>query len=79
MNPIIVTITVATATFILSIFGALQFYSSRMEKYIDAKVEGLRAEMRAEFAGVNNRFSALDERVGRIERQLESLFVPKSR
>ena len=28
MNPIIVTIVIATATFILSIFGALQFYSS---------------------------------------------------
>jgi hypothetical protein len=49
MKPIIVTILIATATFILSIFGALQFYSPRMEKYIDAKVEGLRAEMRAEF------------------------------
>lgn len=79
MNPIIVTIVIATATFILSIFGALQFYSSRMEKYIDAKVEGLRAEMRAEFGAVRGELKAQGERIERIERQLEALFVPKTR
>jgi hypothetical protein len=84
MNPIIVTIVVATATFILSIFGALQFYSSRMEKYIDAKVEGLRAEIatsRAEVKGeigeMRAEMRAQGERLARVERQLEALFVPK--
>ena len=86
MNPIIVTIVIATATFILSIFGALQFYSSRMEKYIDAKVEGLRAEIGLVRAEVKGEISSLRveqaatrEKVERVERQLEALFVPKPR
>lgn len=77
INPIVITIIIATATFILSIFGALQFYSSRMEKYIDAKIEGLRGEMRAEFGAVRGDLKAQSDRIERIERQLESLFVPK--
>ena len=51
MNQTTITVIVATAAFILSIFGALQFHASRMEKYIEAKIEGLRGETNARFDG----------------------------
>jgi tetrahydromethanopterin S-methyltransferase subunit G len=86
MNPIIVTIVVATATFILSIFSALQFYAARMEKYIDAKIGALDARFDAisarfdavntRFDAVNARLDAVDTRLDRVERQLESIFKP---
>lgn len=85
MNPTMITIIIATATFIVSIFGAPQFYSSRMEKYIDAKVDGLRGEMNAGFAAVraeiatqSARISDASGRIERIERQLDAMFKPIS-
>lgn len=71
MNPIVVTIVIAGATLLLGVFGALQFFASRLEKYIDAKVEGLRAEIQI----VNIHVGDVQARLERVERQIDTLFA----
>jgi len=73
MNPTIITIIIATATFLLGIFGALQFYSSRMEKYIDAKVEGLRAEIQAVRAETRTEFQAVRAEIQSVRAEIQAV------
>lgn len=81
MNPLIVTIVVATGTFILTIFGATWLNHQLLKSYIDAKFEGLQNTIDARFDAVDARFnsgeqqtSLLISRVERLERQLDQIF-----
>jgi lipopolysaccharide export LptBFGC system permease protein LptF len=79
MSPLIVTIIIALATFIVSIFVASWLNQQAMNKRID----DLRSYLDARFDAVDARFDAVDsritgveQRVERIERQLDSIFKP---
>jgi len=72
MNPLIVTIILALATFIVSIFGASWLNQQAMNKRID----DLRSYLDARFAAQDTRFAAIEQRLDRIERQLEVIFKP---
>jgi hypothetical protein len=72
MNPLIVTIIIALATFIVSIFGASWLNQQAMNKRID----DLRSYLDARFAAQDTRFAAIEQRLDRIERQLEVIFKP---
>lgn len=79
MNPLILTIIIALATFILAIFGASWLNQQAMNKriddlkmYLDAKFDASRAELGTVRAEVSN----LSSRVERVERQLEAIFKP---
>ncbi|HJQ24232.1 MAG TPA: hypothetical protein VKA60_09985 [Blastocatellia bacterium] len=72
MNPLIVTIIIALATFIISIFGASWLNQQAMNKRID----DLRSYLDARFAAQDVRFAAIEQRLDRIERQLEAIFKP---
>lgn len=94
MNPLIVTIIIALATFIISIFGASWLNQQAMNKriddlrsYLDARFAAIEHTMAARFTTIeqtmNARFDALDQRIGhleqrvdRIERQLDTVFKP---
>lgn len=68
MNPLIVTIIIALATFIISIFGASWLNQQAMNKRID----DLRGYLDARFAAQDTPFAAIEQRLDRIERQLGS-------
>jgi septation ring formation regulator EzrA len=79
VNPLIVTIIIALATFIISIFGASWLNQQAMNKriddlrsYLDARFEAVDAR----FAAQESRFVAIEQRLDRIERQLEAIFKP---
>jgi uncharacterized protein YdcH (DUF465 family) len=79
MNPVIVTIIIAGATFIISIFGASWLNQQAMNRriddlksYLDARFDAVNAQ----FDAVNNRIANLEQRVERIERQLDQIFKP---
>jgi hypothetical protein len=72
MNPLIVTIIIALATFIISIFGASWLNQQAMNKRID----DLRGYLDARFAAQDTWFAAIGQRLDRIERQLEAIFKP---
>ncbi len=79
MNPLILTIIIAPATFILAIFGASWLNQQAMNKriddlkmYLDARFDTIRAEIGTVRAEVAN----IGQRIDRIERQLEALFKP---
>ena len=72
MNPLIVTIIIALATFIVSIFGVSWLNQQAMNKRID----DLRSYLDARFAAQDTRFAAIEQRLDRIERQLEVIFKP---
>ncbi|MCI0485691.1 MAG: hypothetical protein L0229_03730 [Blastocatellia bacterium] len=83
MNPVIVTIIIALATFIISIFGASWLNQQAMNKriddlrsYLDARFDTMERTMDARFAAVENRIASLEQRVERIERQLDQIFKP---
>ena len=90
MNPLILTIIIALATFIISIFGASWLNQQAMNKriddlrsYLDARFAAIEQTMNARFDAVDARFDAVDnrishleQRVERIERQLDSIFKP---
>ncbi|MGH9937586.1 MAG: hypothetical protein ACREAM_15160 [Blastocatellia bacterium] len=90
MNPLILTIIIALATFILAIFGASWLNQQAMNKriddlkmYLDARFDAVTAEFRGEFKAVRAEIgtlraemAALNQRVDRIERQLEAVFKP---
>jgi septation ring formation regulator EzrA len=79
VNPLIITIIIALATFIVSIFGASWLNQQAMNKriddlrsYLDARFDAVDAQ----FSAVNNRITHLEQRVERIERQLDQIFKP---
>jgi len=72
VNPLIITIIIALATFIISIFGASWLNQQAMNKRID----DLRSYLDARFAAQDARFAAIEQRLDRIERQLEAIFKP---
>jgi septation ring formation regulator EzrA len=79
MSPLIVTIIIALATFIISIFGASWLNQQAMNKriddlrsYLDARFDAVDAR----FAAQAPRFAAIEHRLDRIERQLETIFKP---
>lgn len=84
-----IQLVIAVAGFIsiiAAIFGGAWLNLRSLERQMEAfrnemraEFAGLRGEMNARFGEVNTHLSVLDERVGRIERQLEALFVPKPR
>jgi len=90
MNPLILTIIIALATFILAIFGASWLNQQAMNKriddlktYLDARFDGITSEFRGEFKAVRAEIgtvraevAGLSNRVDRIERQLEAIFKP---
>ena len=86
MNPLIITIVIALATFIISIFGASWLNQQAMNKriddlrlYLDARFDAVDARfnaMDARFAELNHRIDNLEKRVDRIERQLDLVFKP---
>jgi hypothetical protein len=72
MNPLIITIIIAPATFVISIFGASWLNQQAMNKRID----DLRSYLDARFTAHDIRFAAIEQRLDRIERQLEAIFKP---
>lgn len=72
VNPLIVAIIIALATFIVSIFGASWLNQQAMNKRID----DLRSYLDARFAAQDTRFAAIEPRLDRIARQLEVIFKP---
>jgi polyhydroxyalkanoate synthesis regulator phasin len=90
VNPLIVTIIIALATFILAIFGTSWLNQQAMNKriddlktYLDARFGAVEQTMNAEFktvrAGietVRSEVAGLGNRVDRIERQLDQIFKP---
>lgn len=80
MNPLIVTIIIVLATFVISIFGASWLNQQAMNKriddlrsYLDARFAAIEQTMNARFDAVGQRISNLEQR---IERQLDSIFKP---
>ena len=86
MNTQILTVTIAAAALILSIFGASWLTQQQLSKLIDqldkrilGVGEGFDAKLgtvRAEIATLGVKVDALGERVARIERQLDSFIKP---
>jgi septation ring formation regulator EzrA len=86
MSPRIITIIIALATFIISIFGASWLNQQAMNKriddlrsYLDARFDAVDARfdaVDARFAAQEPRFAAIGHRLDRIERQLETIFKP---
>jgi chromosome segregation ATPase len=90
MNPVVISTIIGAGSFILTIFSAIYLNQrhvdklmEQMEKRFDAKLDGLRAEIKAEFGtvraeiqAVNNRIAAVESRIERIERQLDQIFKP---
>jgi hypothetical protein len=72
VNPLIVTIIIALATFIISIFGASRLNQQAMNKRID----DLRDYLDARFAAQDTRSASIEQPLDRIERQLEAIFKP---
>lgn len=90
MNQMTIQIIIGSATFLLTIIGALflnqQHTNKLMESFrneVGAKIDGLGAKMDARFDAVNVRFDAVDERfdhlearIDRLERQFDNLYKP---
>ncbi|MEK6289757.1 MAG: hypothetical protein AABO57_28920 [Acidobacteriota bacterium] len=86
MSPLIITIIIALATFIISIFGASWLNQQSMNKriddlrsYLDARFDAVDARfdaVDARFAALDPRFAAIEQRLDRIERQLETIYKP---
>lgn len=94
MNPLIITVIISTAAFIVTLFAssylnqrAMENQTRTLEKLLDTKIDALRNEMlgefkefrseiRGELKTIDARLDHLERRVGRIEDQLNLLFVP---
>ena len=90
MNPLIVTIIIALATFIISIFTAnwlnQQHVNKLMEKQDDkikAQFETLAVELKSIHSEIDHTHQGLErlerqmeQRLDRIERQLDQIFKP---
>jgi len=82
MSPTTATLISASA-FILAIFGASWLNQQAMNKriddlksYLDARFDSVEREVNARFDVVDHRFSSLEQRMERVERQLEAIFKP---
>ena len=83
VNPTTLTVIVAGAAFILSIFAASWLNQQAVTRQIDdlgkrfdAKLEAVRADLSGQIGTVRVEVAGLNERVGRIERQLDQIFKP---
>ncbi len=83
MNPLIVTIILALATFIVSIFGASWLNQQATNKriddlrgYLDARFDAVDARfdtVDARFDSVDARFDATDQRIASLEQRIERI------
>jgi len=78
MSPLIITIIIALATFIISSFGASWLNQQAMNKriddlrsYLDARFDAVDAR----FDAVDARFAALEPRFAAIEQRLDRIDV----
>jgi hypothetical protein len=75
-----IQLAIAVAGFVIIIIAAIITGAWTRQRAIERQMDAFRNEMRAEFAGLrgelNARFSALEDRIGRVERQLEAVFRP---
>ena len=90
MNPLIITIVIALATFILSIFTANWLNQQHVNKLMEKQDEKLKAQLetlateikrtsevtQSELSGVRNEIGHVTQRLDRIERQLDQIFKP---
>jgi flagellar capping protein FliD len=86
MNPTILTAIIASASFILAVFGASWLNQQAMNKriddlktYLDARFDTVNARfdaVDARFKAVDERFAHIESRLDRIERQLDQVFKP---
>lgn len=90
MNPTTLTVIIAAGAFIISIFAAnwLNLRSNdklfeRLDKQlaaqfgeVKAEIAAVRAEIAALRAEMNARFAALENKVDRLDRQMEAIFKP---
>ena len=77
------TILLGLAVFVLAIFGSAWLNLRQIEKIIDSLKGELKAEIKtldqkidSQSESNNQRFSAIESRLDRIERQLDSVFKP---
>jgi len=82
MNPTTATL-ISAAALILAIFGASWLNQQAMNKriddlksYLDARFDSIERAVNACFDVVDHRFSSLEQRMERVERQLEAIFKP---
>src|SRR2546430_16601245 len=84
MNPLIVTIIIALATFIISIFGSSWLIQQAMNKriddlrtYLDARFAAIEQTVSTRFAAVeqtmNARFDAVDARFDEVSHRISNL------
>ena len=80
MNPLIVTIIIALATFIISIFGASWLNQQAMNKriddlrlYLDARFDAVDARFVALEQSMNARFDAVDARFAEVNHRIDNL------
>jgi len=80
MNPLILTIIIALATFIISIFGASWLNQQAMNKriddlrsYLDARFAAIEQTMNARFDAVDARFDAVDARFDAVDARFDAV------
>ena len=80
MNPLILTIIIALATFILAIFGASWLNQQAMNKriddlkmYLDARFDTVTAELRGEFKAVRAEIAAVRAEMGTLRAEVAAL------
>lgn len=80
MNPLIVTIILALATFVVSIFGASwlnqQATNNRIDdlrSYLDARFGAVEQTMNARFDAIDARFDVIDARFDATDYRMASL------
>jgi len=80
MNPLILTIIIALATFILAIFGASWLNQQAMNKriddlkmYLDARFDTVTAELRGEFKAVRAEIAAVRAEIAAVRAEMGTL------
>jgi DNA replication initiation complex subunit (GINS family) len=79
----IIAAIIGLATLVFTIFGASWLHQrnierllDQMERRFDDRFNALEKRLDDRFAAVDYRFTALEQRIERIERQLEAIFKP---
>ena len=79
MNPIILSVIIAGAGVILSIFSANWLNQQHVFQLVsqqDKRIEDLKLYLDARFDLLDHRLDELSGRVDRVDRQLEQIFKP---